>query len=209
VSEVLYATPQAYLAYLGSADAQLTPEQEAELLHASRAWDLLCNVPAGYFAAEDGAAASQRVLTANDPYELWTGAFYSTTGLVVETDVDGDRTFETVWSGSTDYFVEPNDAPYRRICVDKTLGAYAFPTGQRRVRVTALWGFSATAPAPVTRAVLLLAKRYSVRENTPEGVKADGGEHMMKLGQGDPDVMQIMHDGRYLRPSLLAGMGPA
>ena len=210
MSEVLYATPQAYLAYLGGAiEEGISPEQEAELLGASRAWDRLCNVPAGYFAAEDDAVATERVFTATDPYELWCGAFYSANGLVVETDIDGDRTFETVWDADRDYFAEPNDAPFRRIVVDKALGAYTFPLGQRRVRVTALWGYSETAPAPVSRAVLIIAKRYSVRENTPEGIVGQESEHMTRLAKSDPDVQLILKDGYYHRPTLMAGMGPA
>lgn len=207
MSTAVYATPDAYAAYLGLEDGTLSAAQMAELLDASRAWDRLCNVPAGHFAA--GSTATARSFTADDSHELYTSAFCSLTGLVVKIDWDGDRTYETTLSSSTDYYTEPvTGPPFRRIVIDSVNGVYTFPTGQRGVQVTAVWGYSATAPAAVSRAVLMLAKRYGVRPNTPEGIQSNG-EHMMRLGESDPDVLAILQDGRYYRPTLMAGMGPA
>lgn len=62
------------------------------------------------------------------------------------TDDDGDRTYGTTWT-ATDYDLEPVNAPYQsppspfwklRVAPN---GDYCFPTVERGVKVTGLWGY--------------------------------------------------------------------
>lgn len=205
----LYAGAEEYLAYLGVAEledapATLTVAQSAELLDASRAWDLLCGAPPGFFVANPDAWA--KPLNVDDECELWIGALADDQDVVVKIDIDGDRTFETTLDPERDYYLEPaSGPPFRRIVIDEINGRYRFVCGRRRAEVTGHWGWSLEAPAPVRRATLLIAKRYSVRPNTPEGIQS-AGEHMMRLAAQDPEVMQLVAAGGYSQVSPLAGM---
>lgn len=211
-AETLYAGAEEYLSYLGveeldEAPATLTIAQSAELLDASRAWDLLCGAPAGFFVANPDAWA--KPFNVDDELELWVGALATDAGVVVKIDFDGDRTFEATLDPDLDYFLEPSSGPpFRRIVIDEINGRYRFPEGRRRVEVTGSWGWSLDSPAPVRRATLLIAKRYSVRPNTPEGVVGATGasQHMMRLAAQDPDVMAIVAAGGFSQVAPLAGM---
>lgn len=194
----LYATEAAYLAYLGGTAGSLTAGQSAELLDACRVWDRLCGVPDGWFVSASSVHA--KTFDVSDPLSLWVDAIATDTGVIVKIDDDGDRTFETTLSASLDYYLEPVEGPpYTSIVIDRTNGRYRFPVGQRRVEVTAKHGWATAAPWPVRRAVLLIAKRYGVRKNTPEGILSGGSEHMMRLAAQDPDVLALLSGGGYRR----------
>lgn len=197
-SASLYATEAQYLAYLGTSAVALTTGQSAELLDACRVWDRLCGVPDGWFIAD--ATVTARLFDVVDPLSLWVDAIATATGVVVKIDEDGDRTYETTLSSSLDYYLDPIEGPpFQQIVIDEANGRYRFPMGQRRVEVTAKHGWAETsAPGPVRRAALLIARRYGVRPNTPEGIK-DSGEHMMRLAEVDPDVKDILRSGGYRR----------
>lgn len=193
----LYATEAEYLAYLGGTAASLTAGQSAELLDACRVWDRLCGVPDGWFVS--ASAVHAKTFDVTDPCVLWVDAIATATGVVVKIDEDGDRTFETTLSSSLDYYLDPVEGPpFTAIVIDETNGRYRFPVGQRRVEVTAKHGWATAAPGPIRRAALLIAKRYGVRKNTPEGIMA-GGEHMMRLAAQDPDVLAILSGGGFRR----------
>lgn len=191
----LYATADEYEAYLGV--SSLTTAQDAELLDACRMWDRLCGVPDGWFVSAGSVHA--KTFDVTDERIVWVEGIATSTGVVVRIDEDGDRTFETTLSSSLDYYLEPVEGPpFTSIVIDEVNGRYRFPIGRRRVEVTAKHGHATTAPSPIRRACLLIAKRYSARANTPEGIK-EGGEHMMRLAAQDPDVVAILTGGGYRR----------
>lgn len=126
------------------------------------------------------------------------------TGLVVETDDDGDGTFETTWDTS-DYRVEPINAaalgePWTRIIA---LGTRWFPRLRYRpgVRVTATYGWpGGAAPAPVKQAALIQASRLWKRKDAPFGVagSVEFGSEVRLLAKLDPDVESLLRPYRRL-----------
>lgn len=117
------------------------------------------------------------------------------------TDEDGDRTYERTWS-ATDYDLEPVNAaldgkPYTRIMIAPD-GLYAFPVGIRRgVKVTGSFGYTATTPAGIKEACLLMSMRVWLRQQAVFGV----------LGSADLGELQVIvkaeRDGEYNK--LIAG----
>lgn len=138
--------------------------------------------------------------------------FSTTTGLVVKTDDNDDGTYETTWTISTDFQVEPLNGvvngqpgwPYWRI---RAVGSRSFPvstTGRPTVQVTARWGW-ATVPSPVREACLLQAARLFDRKNSPLGVAgfADLGAVTRLLAKLDPDVEFMLSP--YRKEAVSAG----
>ena len=87
----------------------------------------------------------------------------TTTGLIVKTDTDGNGTYETTLTISTDFILEPVNAaanypvwPYTEIRIRSASSAY-FPTGlEDTVQVTAKFGWPAV-PDDVAKAALIQA----------------------------------------------------
>lgn len=89
-----------------------------------------------------------------DPRHSWEVALdddlLSLTSL--QTDEDGDRTYETTWDASRDYYLGPANAlvdgePYDTIEVDQVNGRYCFPVRPRSTRTVGLWGYSQATEA--------------------------------------------------------------
>ena len=163
-------------------------------------WDRLCRQPAGYF----GPTAAGGVKTLDVPKGSGSVIAIPVAQAItaVATDADGDRVFETTWA-ATDYRLYPLDGPpYRELRVDDAQGRYTLPVGQARLQLTGTWGEESAVPLPVQRAVRLLAGRYRVRPNTPEGITSSG-EHMMALGAVDPDILTILREGGYINHRTL------
>lgn len=120
--------------------------------------------------------ASARVFRADDRLLLDVYDFHTVTGLVVKTDDDNDGTYETTWTITTDFVLEPFDGienghtgfPYRQIAAVNTL---RWPcTGLRpRVQVTAQWGWTAV-PDEVVQATRILAAEIFRLKDAPLGV---------------------------------------
>lgn len=95
------------------------------------------------------------------------------------TDEDGDGVYETVWS-TTDYTLEPFNAslaghPYRQIR-RRSGGAYSFTVDtEPTVAITGDFGYSATPPASIRQACLLLAHRLWMRKDAVFGVAGTPG----------------------------------
>lgn len=111
---------------------------------------------------------------------LRTDDFWTTDGLVVKTDDDDDGTYETTWTITTDYVVEPAGGyvdgltgfPYWRIL---PVGSRSFPTSgnRRRVQVSARWGWAAV-PVAIQRATMVaVAASLKVRD-APHGIAGMG-----------------------------------
>lgn len=151
--------------------------------------------------------ATARVYRASDGYALEVHDFWTTTGLVIATDEDGDGTFETTWL-TTDYQVEPLNAsafgrPYRQIVAVNTR---SWPTLTRRAaaQITAKWGW-ASVPDDVKQAHFIQAARIWKRKDSVFGVAggSDLGEIRMLASRFDPDVQVLL--GPYRLGGTLAG----
>lgn len=128
----------------------------------------------------DAGSATSRLFHREDTTLVYVDDFHTTTGLVIETDDDGDGVFETTWSAG-DYQLEPLNGtmegktgwPYWKI---RAVGDYTFPTAAGRravVRVTARWGW-ATVPPPVKAACRILAAETVKLREAPFGVAGYG-----------------------------------
>lgn len=142
-------------------------------------------------------AAETRVYTAQWPDLVYVDDFVSLTTL--RTDDDGDGVYETTWT-VTDYWLEPKAAalvgrPYRQIRRRKG-GSYSFPTGvDYGVEVAGVFGYAATAPAPVKQATLLLAHRLWMRKDAIFGVAGTPGLGVTVIQaqiRADADVLALL-----------------
>lgn len=118
----------------------------------------------------------------------------TTTGLVVEVG-DGSS-----WTAVTDYDTEPENAIARGRAIEslrRTLGCWST---NRRVRVTAAWGWPAV-PDPIVEATLLLANRRWMRKNSPEGISGWATEGATRVSRFDPDIEDLVG------PYVLEGFG--
>lgn len=101
--------------------------------------------------------------------------FWSTTGLVVQLDNGDDGTYETTWTITDDFFLEPINGlvngeirPYDRIVATPD---NLIPVWGRRpaVKVTAAWGWAAV-PSKVKNAALIRGAALYARKDSPSGV---------------------------------------
>ena len=139
---------------------------------------------------------------ASDAYRLAVPDISSTSGLIVQTDDNGDGSFETTWTLNTDYMLEPTDAalqsrPYRRITATggKTFPMFYIPP-DAGVQVTATWGFP-SIPDDVREACVLLSMRQFARYNAALGVMAFG-DMAVSVRSVDPDVRDLLSPYRVL-----------
>lgn len=192
-----YATLAELRAYAGipADDTQDDPHLQVALDAASEQIDRHCG--RSFTLA---AVAEARYYTATSKDYVTVDAFQTTTGLVVETDDNGDGTFETTWTVGTDFDLYPYNAaavgaPWSRLV--RTGTSRSFPTRARRVKVTAKYGPSAV-PAPVEQACLLQALRLFTRRHAPFGVAGspDVGSEVRLLARLDPDVEELLRPFR-------------
>lgn len=83
----------------------------------------------------------------------------------VATDVDGDGTYETVWTLNTDYFLAPRNAiaqgkPYRQIHRNQVTGRYTFPPYENGIRITGSYASSSSTPADIRTLCLMAAELF-------------------------------------------------
>jgi hypothetical protein len=139
----------------------------------------------------------QRVLRPDTYIDVRPGVFWTTEGLVVETDMDGDGTFEVAWADG-DWQAEPTvpmfGYPHDRIISvgqlwfpapirhNQRLSAYDWgidrppeirdpfwgATRRARVRITAKWGWSAV-PLEVAQACQILASDHYKSKDLTNG----------------------------------------
>jgi hypothetical protein len=148
------------------------------------------------------AASETRYYTARDPYCLKVHDISSTSGVTIETDLNGDGVFEYTWS-STDY----NLAPYNALSygwafteIERTpQGIYTFPLIRRGTKVTASFGW-ASVPSQVNIACILQSNRIWSRFKTPLGMAGASavGTITMNISKLDPDVCEMLDQYRSM-----------
>lgn len=127
----------------------------------------------------------------------------------LETDNDGDGTFEETWTLNSDYVLEPLNAeadgePYTAIRRHPN-GSFRFPGSlPRAVKVTGQFGWPAV-PDEIVEATGILASRLLRRSReAPFGVigfALEQGAAVASLARKDPDVMMLA--GPYIRILML------
>jgi len=168
---------------------------------ASRAVDRWC----GRRFWPDGTAAARYYTPRQEETTLLSvDDFYSTTGLVVESDDTDDGVYENTWTlnsrtGSYGFVAEPANAeadeqPYTRL---KAVSGAAFPHIIRGVKVTAKWGWS-SIPPEIVEATLILGSRWYKRKDTPFGVMGSQEVGYLTLPRVDPDVRVLISPYRRM-----------
>lgn len=151
----------------------------------------------------DAGAASARLYFAEDFEVVYIDDLHTTIGLIVETDDDGDGTYETTWS-SSDYQLEPLNGvvegkPGWPYWVVRAVGR-SFPTGRRAgVRVTARWGW-ATIPPPVKQACRILGAETLKLREAPFGVAGFGEFGVVRVRSNPMAAAKL---APYVRTPLL------
>lgn len=169
-----YVTLAEIRARIGVDDAGEDDSLELAITDACRAIDLWC----GQQFYADTTATARRYRPA-DPATIKIDPFWTTTGLIIETDSGGDGLFATTWTAS-DYELDQfggnmNDflaAPYDTI---NAVRALLFPTWTRRtltVQVTAKWGWTTPHQNVVAAARLLSVDMYK-RKETAFGIASN------------------------------------
>lgn len=119
------------------------------------------------------AAGTVRYFTARGSARMFVDDIVTLTTL--QTDEDGDRTYETTWA-ATDYDLVPYnaaevEAPYTRVEVTPT-GNYAFPTGMPKgVKITGVFGWP-EVPDSIREVTLLEVARLWAQGRSPSGIVA-------------------------------------
>lgn len=183
-----YASTALLKARLGISDATDDTILAAVLTGVSRMIDQYCG---RWFYVPDNDETYY--FTAEFTDVLYPGDIVSVTTL--QTDQDGDRTYETTW-GSDDYDLEPFNAatygkPYTEIRVSPN-GSYSFPTVAKGVKLVGKRGWP-SVPGPISEAYLLQSERLFKRKDAIFGVMGAA-----EMGQGiaiakfDPDVKLLL-----------------
>lgn len=146
------------------------------------------------------AVDEARYFTAEDSGYLEVDDLVSVTTL--ETDSDGDRTYEDSWA-STDYDLEPYNGaakglPYTSIAITPA-GRYGFPVGTARgVKITGTWGWP-SVPHAIRDATIIQAIRLLKRKDAPFGVSGSPDLGLMQsIPKVDPDVAAMVAPYRRL-----------
>lgn len=188
-----YTTLPAALTHLGLPSASPESAQvESWIEAASRAIDAHCR-------RRIYAATETRVLSPTGG-RLLTGDILSVSTL--KTDDDGDRTYETTWSASFDYYLGPENAavegkPYWFIELDGNLGRYTWTRSRRSVQIAGVFGYSLTTPALVEQACLRLVARQYALKQAPLGVAGTGETGFIRI-QVDRDVDEMLFDFKLI-----------
>lgn len=160
----------------------------------SRRIDAYC----GRFFYQTSTVQARRY-TPVDHYRFFCDDIATTTGLILQTDWNGDGVYETTWTIVTDFTLEPVNAPYQSPAEPWTMihrqlyGAYYFPSALYGIQLTATFGWPAV-PVPVVDACLLQSMRFFKRFATPLGSSAMSafGQINLKIPELDPDVKDML-----------------
>lgn len=147
------------------------------------------------------ANATARVYVATNRDLVFTEDFYTTTGLIIQTDGGADGTFDTTWTTS-DYQLEPlngevfGDAwPYHTI---RAIGGLYFPMSYEEalVKVTAKWGWT-SVPAAVKQAAVLQAITVFKSSDAPFGATPFAETGILRLRSAlHPTAAALVQDYR-------------
>lgn len=186
---------------------------DSELLRAMRSVNREINLFCGRTFTRDTVATARRIPNSaivGQPYP-WGACrvnvpdFWTTSGLIVETDTGNDGTFATA---RTDYELYPLDGvvdgetgwPYEQI--EFYNGALYPPINNRPyVRVTAKWGW-AEVPEPVHEAFHILATDTFKLKDAPFGVGGYGQYGAIRIKDNQVAATKL---SRFMKHAVLVG----
>lgn len=191
-----YATPEDLAARLSADGTAVSATWDAELSDALDAAQQMVDAHCGRtFERTETASARRYCVEETECVEV--DDFWTSTGLIVQTDTGDDGTFATTWTTS-DYELEPANGivngltgwPYREI---HAISGLWFPMARRReytVKVTAKWGWE-NVPAPVKQATLILAAETFKLREAPFGIAGFGEFGPVRI-RANPKVAQML-----------------
>lgn len=191
-----YATLAELKSYIGITDSVDDDKLTDALDTASRAVESFCDRQ-----FNDAGTASPRVYRAEEWNWLTVDDFSTTSGLIVQTDLDFDGVFETTWTAA-EYQLEPlngivgGEAGWPTYKIRAVAGKW-FPTYHGRgrffqpytfinqleratVQVTAQWGWAAV-PAAVKQSTLIIASETFKLKDAPFGVAGFGDMGVIRV----------------------------
>lgn len=187
-----YATLAEFKASVGITDDTDNTALQSVLDATDQLINNYCDTKVGF-----GQTASQaRYYTTNSLTYVLTDPIVSVSSL--QTDDDGDGTYETTWS-ATDYVLAPRNAaldtrPYTE--VDTAANEpKLFPTGYLAVKITAVYGWP-SVPSAVKQAALIQAGAVWSSRTAPFGVI------------GSQDLGGVMRMSRALHPEAQVLLEP-
>lgn len=116
------------------------------------------------------ASATARIYRPKDRYTALVDDFFTTSGLIIQTDNDDDGVFETTWVAA-DYGLAPENGvrngrtgwPYWKIDAVGFSQRY-HPTNHPNLQVTAQWGWSAVPPEVKESCLMLGADTFQSKD---------------------------------------------
>lgn len=148
----------------------------------------------------DAAATVTRFYTPEDTLLLPIDDLVQLSSMNV--DRDGNGTFEETWTLTTDFVLQPPNAPvdfggrpYELVRVRRFSGNRWLPAGiENSVQIVGKWGWPAV-PAEIVNATTIYAHRLLRRSReSPFGIvwPGQGESAAMRIGQQDPDVAGLI-----------------
>lgn len=199
-----YITSAALKATLGITVTTWDADVAASISAASQAINDICQ--RRFYL--DADATGVRYYTPTDRCYLEIADLVALTTL--QTDADGDGTFEQTWTLNTDFDLLPLNAgqdsqnlrPWEAIEVRRR-GAYVFPTNYTRsVKVTGQFGWPAV-PSGIVDATTLLAERlFKMKREAPLGVLAFA-DVAVRVARADSNLMTLL--GAKMRHRIAVG----
>jgi hypothetical protein len=169
---------------------------------ASRMIDKEVGVDSNYFATPS-SDSSTRYYDGNGRGCVYIGDWQSVSAVAVSEEGGLASSDYTAWS-SSDYITAPyNVTPIYELHVDTLNGSKLyFEPYRKAVKVTGVWGYSATPPADVALAAKIQTVRLFQRSKQMFSTSgaADAGE--MNFTALDPDVAQIVSHYRLRLTSI-------
>jgi hypothetical protein len=132
--------------------------------------------------------------------EQWIDPMVSLTSVAVAESGGRAVTDYTTWTLDTDYFVWPYNynsvgKPIQQLIVDNIAGNKGrFNRGRKAVKVTGIFGYSASPPEPIKQACKITAMRWFMRAKQgyqDASASASMGE-MLYVQSLDPDVKTLL-----------------
>jgi hypothetical protein len=116
----------------------------------------------------------------------------------VATDPNGDGSYDTPWTVTTDYWVGPRNAPamhrpYRTINRNLAVGRYGFPWWEDSIQVSGAFGYATTAPDEIREVTLAAAELFArdVMEMSIPGVESYSLSTDLKVNMAPADLPMV------------------
>jgi hypothetical protein len=143
-----------------------------------------------------------RYFDTEDPYCLEVDDIDTTSGITIETDLNGDGVYEYTWSSTDYYLADYNNRskgyPYSKI-ITTPQGLYTFSKQRKGNKVTAPFGW-ASIPKKIVMACLQYSNRTYKRFDTALGIAGASavGAVTLSIPEFDADTLKMLWSFREL-----------